>query len=69
MACARCGSNNTASFRSPSTGQAAADATAAATGVSYEVLDSNGRATGRTFSSLIAASGYARRLGGSTRPA
>jgi hypothetical protein len=34
----------------------------------YEVLNARGQTTGRKFTSLVAASGYASRIGGSTRP-
>lgn len=33
----------------------------------YEVVDQRGQPTGRTFSSLTAASDFARRINGSTR--
>lgn len=45
-----------------------AAAAQAATAPSYEVLTARGAPTGRTFSSLVAATEYAGRIGGSTRP-
>jgi predicted alpha/beta-hydrolase family hydrolase len=35
----------------------------------YEVVTAAGKSTGRKFSSLVAATGFATRIGGSTRPA
>lgn len=35
----------------------------------HEVIDASGRPTGRKFTSLVAASSYAKRIGGKTRPA
>jgi hypothetical protein len=34
----------------------------------YEVITARGTSTGRRFTSLVAASGYAARIGGTTRP-
>lgn len=70
MACGCAGNNpRRQTFRTPasqtSQGQAAAQAGA---GTSYEVLNARGAPTGRRFTSLVAATGYARNIGGSTRP-
>ena len=40
----------------------------AGAGGEYEVLTAAGRSTGRKFTSLVAASAYATRINGSTRP-
>lgn len=58
------------SFRAPATPKQAPSqrAAQAATTSMYEVLDGQGRSTGRRFSSLVAASNYARTRGGTTRP-
>lgn len=68
MACG-CRGNRTTTFRTAATdtrnSQAAAQAGA---GLLYEVITARGTATGRRFSSLVAATGYAQRIGGTTRP-
>lgn len=69
MACG-CGGSGTArrqTFRIPAEGNA--QAAQAATAVQHEVLNARGTPTGRKFSSLVAATGYAQRIGGSVRPA
>lgn len=70
--CGSCGGNrSTAPFRVPASSPAARTSGAAAQAGSstmYEVLTARGTPTGRRFSSLVAASGYARRIGGSTQP-
>lgn len=45
-----------------------ARAVAAGSSQTYEVVKANGTSTGRRFTSLVAASGYASRIGGTTRP-
>lgn len=64
---ARAKTNRTATFRQPA-GAASAAGAAAGTSGQYEVLNARGASTGRTFTSLVAASSYAQRIGGSTRP-
>lgn len=43
-------------------------AAAAAGAREHEVLDARGKPTGRRFSSLVAASQFAQRIGGTTKP-
>lgn len=62
--CARRG-QSVGTFRIPAD---AGDAAQAGAGSSYEVLTASGQSTGRRFPSLIAATQYAQRIGGSTRP-
>lgn len=68
--CGSCGGRGSVPFRVPSSGGPVdPNATQAGSTVQqFEVLDGAGRGTGRKFSSLIAATSYAKRLGGSTRP-
>lgn len=47
---------------------ARARAAAVASAPEYEVLDAKGKPTGRYFTSLVAATGFANRIGGTTRP-
>lgn len=61
------GAARRATFRTPSSGSA--DAAQAGGSPVYEVVNAAGEGTGRTFDSLVAATGYARRIGGTTRPA
>lgn len=60
--CGSCAGNRTTN---PNPNPAAVDAGSSG---SYEVIDASGRSTGRKFDSLLAAAGYARRLGGTTKP-
>lgn len=72
MPCGCQGANqNRQTFRTPAA-RAATDsqrAAQAAVGTMYEVLTARGATTGRKFSSLVAATNYARNINGSTRPA
>lgn len=55
-------------FRIPALSGARGDAAQVGTSSMYEVLTAAGNPTGRRFTSFVAASGYAARIGGSTRP-
>lgn len=68
--CGGCsGSPRRSTFRTPAGSPVSAAAAQAATSSAYEIIDSRGRVVkGRTFTSLVAASGYASRIGGTTRP-
>jgi len=48
--------------------RASGAAAQAAAAPQYEVITAAGTPTGRRFTSLVAATGYANRIGGSTRP-
>lgn len=69
MACG-CSGKSRSTFRKSSVpeGKPSGRAAQAATEQMHEVLDSRGRSTGRKFSSLVAATGYAKRIGGRTKP-
>lgn len=66
-----CGGGNAGvrqAFRGPGSPNTR-DAIAAASAESYTVLTAAGTPTGRTFTSLLAAQGYADRIGGTTKTA
>lgn len=65
MACVPCNQRRGTAAPSFRASGAAAQAAAAPT---YEVLSASGAPTGRRFTSLVAATRHAARIGGSTRP-
>ncbi len=64
---ARARQNKTATFRVPAGAESAAGASAGST-ATYEVVSARGTSTGRRFTSLVAATQFAQRIGGTTRP-
>lgn len=72
MACKTCGSQIQRDYDALRARNAAArpsgEAAQAAVATNYEVLTASGTPSGRRFSSLVAASSFASRIGGSTRP-
>lgn len=66
--CGSCGGGRRPiTFPTTSGGSSASRTVSAVSKVFYEVVDQRGQPTGRTFSSLTAASDFARRINGTTR--
>lgn len=68
MGCKPCAARAAARGTQPAAWRTA-NAVDAGTGKQYEVLTASGTVVNRRFDTLVAATDYARRIGGSTRPA